>query len=117
MKAETKIKPKINFKKAENRVPRFVLPLVKLLIFAFDGVLTFACFTLAFVLREGYPIFSETAWAWSKFFVPYAGVVFFVVPIQLLMLSYQRVYRGFRNFINYRARILFHCGKLDLGWA
>ena len=22
--------------------------------------------------------------------------------------------RGFRNFINYRARILFHCGKLDL---
>lgn len=25
--------------------------------------------------------------------------------------------RGFRNFTNYRARILFHCGKLDLGWA
>ena len=22
--------------------------------------------------------------------------------------------RGFRNFTNYRARILFHCGKLDL---
>jgi transposase len=25
--------------------------------------------------------------------------------------------RGFRNFTNYRARILFHCGKLDLDWA
>jgi len=25
--------------------------------------------------------------------------------------------RGFRNFINYRARILFHCGKLDLRLA
>jgi transposase len=25
--------------------------------------------------------------------------------------------RGFRNFTNYRARILFHCGKLDLGMA
>jgi transposase len=25
--------------------------------------------------------------------------------------------RGFRNFSNYRARILFHCGKLDLGIA
>jgi transposase len=25
--------------------------------------------------------------------------------------------RGFRNFTNYRARILFHCGKLDLGLA
>jgi transposase len=23
--------------------------------------------------------------------------------------------RGFRNFINYRARILFHCGKLEMG--
>ena len=25
--------------------------------------------------------------------------------------------RGFRNFTHYRARILFHCGKLDLSWA
>ena len=25
--------------------------------------------------------------------------------------------RGFRNFTNYRARILFHCGKLELGCA
>ena len=25
--------------------------------------------------------------------------------------------RGFRNFTNYSARILFHCGQLDLGWA
>ena len=25
--------------------------------------------------------------------------------------------RGFRNFTNYRTRILFHCGKLDLGWT
>jgi transposase len=25
--------------------------------------------------------------------------------------------RGFRNFANYRARILFHCGKLDLAMA
>ena len=23
--------------------------------------------------------------------------------------------RGFRNFTNYRARILFHCGKLEMG--
>jgi hypothetical protein len=22
--------------------------------------------------------------------------------------------RGFRNFANYRARVLFHCGKLDM---
>ena len=93
MKVETKIKSKIELKKAENRVPRFVLPLVKLLIFAFDALLAFACFTLAFILREGTPVFSETAWAWSKYFVPYSGVVFFIIPVRLLMLSYQRVYR------------------------
>ncbi|CAN5306770.1 sugar transferase [soil metagenome] len=93
MKAETKIKSVIKLKKAENRVPRFVLPLVKLLIFLFDGILAFACFTTAFILREGTPIFSETAWAWSKFFVPYSGVIFFIVPVRLLMLSYQRAYR------------------------
>ncbi|HMS42153.1 MAG TPA: sugar transferase [Pyrinomonadaceae bacterium] len=100
MKAAIKTEKKL--KKAENRVPRFVLPSVKLLIFAFDAALTFACFTLAFILREEKPIFSETAWAWSKFFVPYAGVVFFIVPIQLLMLSYQRVYRlqGAFSYVN-----------------
>jgi len=97
-----KVIPKIKIKKAENRVPRWVLPSVKLLIFAVDAVLTFACFTLAFILREGTPVFSQTAWAWSKFFVPYAGVVFFIIPIQLLMLSYQRVYRlqGAFSYVN-----------------
>ena len=89
----TEIKPTTKFKKAENRVPRWVLPLVKLLIFSIDAALAFACFTFAFVLREGDPIFSKTAWAWSKEFVPYAGVVFFVIPVRLLMLSYQRAYR------------------------
>ncbi len=93
MKAKTEIKPTIKLKKAENRAPRWVLPSVKLLIFLIDAVLAFACFTFAFVLREGDRVFSETAWAWSKDFVPYAGVVFFVVPVRLLMLSYQRVYR------------------------
>ena len=94
-------------KKAENRVPRWVLPLVKLLIFAVDVALTFACFTSAFVLREGLPVFSQTAWAWSKFFVPYAGVVFFVVPVQILMLSYQRVYRlqGAFSYVNETIKI------------
>ena len=91
MKAETAIETKIV--RAENRVPVWILPTVKVSIFALDGFLAFLCFTLAFVLREGKPIFSETAWAWSKDFVPYAGVVFFIIPIQLAMLIYQRVYR------------------------
>jgi len=91
MKAETAIETKIV--RAENRVPVWILPTVKVSIFALDALLAFLCFTLAFALREGKPIFSETAWAWSKDFVPYAGVVFFIIPIQLAMLIYQRAYR------------------------
>lgn len=79
--------------KAENRMPRWVLPSVKFSIFVIDGFLAFFCFALAFVFREGGDVFSKTAIAWSKDFVPYAGVVFFTIPIRLAMLSYQRVYR------------------------
>jgi hypothetical protein len=53
-------------RKAENRVPPFVLPLVKTMIFAADAVLAVLCFTLAFWWREGDAILSETAWAWSR---------------------------------------------------
>ncbi len=93
MKVEAVVKNKIKVVKAENRVPRWVLPAVKMSIFLADGALAFACFALAFIWREGFPVFSQTAWAWSKEFVPYAGVVFFAVPVRLLMLSSQRVYR------------------------
>lgn len=91
MKAEIAPKPKLT--KAENRVPVYVMPLVKFSILAADALLAVACFMLAFVWREGDAVFSKTAWAWSKDFVPYAGVLFFVVPIRLAMLIYQRVYR------------------------
>lgn len=91
MKAEAALKTKIT--KAENRVPVWILPTVKFSIFVIDAILTFACFTLAFIWREGDAVFSETAWAWSKDFVPYAGVVFFIIPVRLAMLVYQRVYR------------------------
>ena len=91
MKAETAVKTKLS--KTENRVPVYVMPLVKALILLADAGLAVACFMLAFVWREGYTIFSPTAWAWSKDFVPYAGVLLFVVPIRLTMLVYQRVYR------------------------
>lgn len=91
MKVETAVKPKLT--KTENRVPVYVMPLVKTLILLADAGLAVACFMCAFSWREGEAIFSKTAWAWSKEFVPYAGVLFFVVPIRLAMLVYQRVYR------------------------
>jgi hypothetical protein len=34
--------------------------------------------------------------------------------VQRCLQSLKAVARGFRNFDNYRARILFHCGQLDL---
>ncbi len=101
MKAEIAAQ-KVELVKTENRVPPFVMPLVKFLIFTFDAGLAMACFMLAFFWREGEPIFSPTAWAWSKEFVPYAGVLLFVVPIRLAMLVYQRVFRlqGAFSYIN-----------------
>ncbi len=101
MKAELAA-TKFELVKAENRVPPFVMPLVKFSIFAADALLAAVCFMLAFILREGDAVFSQTAWAWSKEFVPYAGVLYFLVPIRLAMLVYQRVFRlqGAFSYVN-----------------
>lgn len=93
MKVETALKSQRELVKTENRVPSFVMPLVKLLIFLVDAGVAFLSFALAFVLREGDRIFSPNAWAWSADFKPYAAVLIFVVPIRLLMFVYQRTYR------------------------
>lgn len=78
--------------RAEKRVPAWVMPAVRSLVFAADAFIAAACFLLAFHFREHLPIFSPTAWAWSRHFVPYAGILYFAVPIQLAMLLYQRTY-------------------------
>ncbi len=95
MKAERAIEQQIipTIKRAENRVPLWVMPSVKAFILLIDAALAVGCFLLAFTLREGGEIFSKTAWAWSKEFVPYAGILFSVVPIRLAMLLYQRVFQ------------------------
>ena len=102
MKADAAIKQEIKLVKTENRVPRFVLPLVKISIFLADAGLAIGCFMLAFVWREGDAVLSPTAWAWSKEFVPYAGVLFFLVPVRQAMLVYQRAYRlqGAFSYVN-----------------
>lgn len=93
MKAEPVIDTKPAVKRAENRVPRWVMPLIKTAILLADAGLAVLCFTLAFKLREGGPILSPAAWAWSREFVPYAGILYFAVPVRLIMLIYQRVFR------------------------
>ncbi len=101
MKAEIAA-AKIELVRAPNRVPPFVMPLVKFSIFAADAFLATLCFMLAFVWREGDAVFSQTALAWSKEFVPYAGVLYFLVPVRLAMLVYQRVFRlqGAFSYVN-----------------
>jgi exopolysaccharide biosynthesis polyprenyl glycosylphosphotransferase len=75
------------------RVPEWILPVAKLSLLGIDCLITVFCFLLAFYIREGEPILSESAWAWSKAFVPYAGILYFAIPIRLAMLLYQRIYR------------------------
>lgn len=93
MKPEIAIESKLKAAKAESRAPRWVMPVAKTAIFASDAALAVLCFGLAFKMRSGEAILSSTAWAWSKEFVPYAGVLFFALPVRLGMLLYQRVYK------------------------
>lgn len=76
-----------------NRVPRCIMPAVKAIIIIADGAIAAASFLLAFWIREGEPILSTTAWAWSKSFVPYAGILYFAIVVRIAMLIYQGVLR------------------------
>ncbi|MEJ7848467.1 MAG: sugar transferase [Pyrinomonadaceae bacterium] len=93
MKAEATIQTNTKLVKAENRVPVWVMPVIKASVIAADAGLAVLCFMLAFKLREGNAVLSETAWAWSRDFVPYAGILYFAVPVRIAMLLYQRLYR------------------------
>lgn len=79
--------------RARRRAPEWILPATRILIFLVDALLTTTCFMLAFKLREGETVLSPTAWSSSKPFAPYIGVLFFAIPVRLIMLLYQRVYR------------------------
>ena len=93
MRAETAVQTSTSVTKAQNRVPRWVMPLVKGSVVIVDACLAAVCFLAAFILREGNPVLSESAWAWSQEFVPYAGILYFAIPIRLAMLAYERVYQ------------------------
>jgi exopolysaccharide biosynthesis polyprenyl glycosylphosphotransferase len=93
MKTEIALETRKKAVKAEGRAPRWVMPVTKASIFAIDAALAVLCFVVAFRMRSGDAILSSTAWAWSREFVPYAGILFFAVPVRLAMLLYQRVYK------------------------
>ena len=114
MKVEAAIETTKRAVKAENRAPEWVMPVTKAAVFASDAVLATVCFTLAFQLRTGEQVLSPTAWAWSREFVPYAGIMFFAVPLRLAMLLYERSYRFSGAFSYYAGSdkdLQGRCGK------
>ncbi len=92
MKTDSALRSKIKVSKAEQRVPAWVMPVTKTAVFAADAALAAACFAAAFKMRTNNNILSQTAWAWSQEFVPYAGILIFAVAARAAMLLYQRVY-------------------------
>ena len=105
MRAKEEIKTEIELIPEANKVPRWVMPLVKSGVLISDAILAFLCFTLAFCFREGTSIFNQTDWSWSKEFLPYVGVLLFVIPIRVLMLTYQRIYQ-FQGAFSYIAEFI-----------
>ena len=82
----------------QNRVPSWVMPTVITGVLLIDAVLAAVSFLAAFKLRQGSPIFANAAFDWSNQFVPYVGILLFVIPVRLVMLVYQRVYRFYGAF-------------------
>ena len=80
------------------RVPAWVMPAIKVIVMGLDALIAVGSFLLAFKLREGSDVLSQTAWAWSQAFVPYAGILYFAVVARVAMLFYQRAYNYVGSF-------------------
>jgi exopolysaccharide biosynthesis polyprenyl glycosylphosphotransferase len=93
MKAETAIEGIRTADRVKNRVPVWGMPAIKAVVIIADAAIALFSFVLAFKLRQGDAVLSLTAWAWSQEFVPYAGILYFAVPVRIAMLLYQRVFR------------------------
>src|SRR5215831_14258219 len=98
MKAETLVN---DFTRASSarvpaRAPRWVAPLVKLVLVLSDVSLAFLCLVASFYLRNYQPIIHRSAGgslSWSGEFAPYAVLLPLIIPIRLLALRYYDLYR------------------------
>ena len=78
------------------RAPRWVVPLVKTLLAFTDLALATLSFATAFYLRNHEAMFRRTAQGnltWVSEFAPYAALLPLVIPIRLLLLRYDDLYR------------------------
>ena len=114
MKAETAIPAITAATKAEKRVPTWVMPLIKTGVAAADAALAAACFVLAFKMRSVGPVLSSTAWAWSREFVPYAGILYFAIVVRIAMLVYQRAFR-FHGAFSYTRELIKVFKAISIG--
>jgi exopolysaccharide biosynthesis polyprenyl glycosylphosphotransferase len=95
--------------RARARAPRWVMPLVKAALAGTDALIAALSFVAAFYLREGAPVFRQSAqnFDWSERFAPYGALMLFVIAIRLLALRYYDLYRlrGEYSFVDDATRL------------
>ena len=98
-----------NIVRAAARAPRWVMPTVKALLVLIDAFIGAASLMLAFYVREGGPVFSQSGgiFQWSPKFAPYGALVPFVVFIRVAALRYYDLYRlrGEFSFVDDGSRV------------
>jgi exopolysaccharide biosynthesis polyprenyl glycosylphosphotransferase len=90
------------------RVPRWIVPAVRVVLVTGDGLAAAFSFILAFSLREEISAFApDGSFAWSQGFAPYSALLLFVVCIRLLSLRYFNLYRlrGEFSFVDDALRV------------
>jgi hypothetical protein len=70
MNVSTSLESRTKLVKAENRMPRWVLPAVRAAIFVLDAELAKCCFIGAFLLRGEGNFFAPGSWDLSPEFAP-----------------------------------------------
>src|SRR5207237_2587893 len=112
MKAETLVKDLTTASavRVPARAPRWFVPVVKLALVLSDATLTFFCFVAAFYVRHYQSIVHRAAsgsLSWSRDFAPYAVLLPLIIPIRLLLMRYDDLYRvrGEFSFVDDVARV------------
>lgn len=81
--------------RAQSRAPQWIIPAVKIALVAADLKLATLSFILAFYWREGDAVLQQSGgrFVWSAEFAPYGVLLFFILPIRVLVLKYYDLYR------------------------
>jgi exopolysaccharide biosynthesis polyprenyl glycosylphosphotransferase len=77
------------------RAPQWIIPAVKVALVISDLALAALSFIAAFYLREGHAILQQAGarLTWSARFAPYGALLFFILPLRVVVLKYYDLYR------------------------